>query len=147
MQPRRPATYTIRGRRRQPRGLPRGRALPAPAAYISSANAAARRPKQLRSLHHSSIITRRAARKLACHVDEEDGGVGGGGGAPAGGGGGGVAGGGGGEGVPAPERGVQRRLRVRPQLRAGVPAGRMGWWQLRWLQAPVQVRQAVLANY
>lgn len=79
-------------------------------------------------------------------MDEEDGGAGGRAGPAAGGGGGGVAGGGGGEGVPAPERGVQGTMHVRPQLRAGVLAGRMGRRQLRRVQAPVQVHQAMLAG-
>ena len=55
--------------------------------------------------------------------------------------------GGGGARVPAAERGVPWALRLRPQLRAGVPAGGLGRRQLRRIQATVQVRQAVLASY
>ena len=55
--------------------------------------------------------------------------------------------GGGGARVPAAERGVPWALRLRPQLRAGVPAGGVGRRQLRRIQATVQVRQAVLASH
>jgi hypothetical protein len=45
----------------------------------------------------------------------------------------------------AAERGVQGRVHVGQQLRAGVPSGGLGRRQLRRTQAPVQVQQAVLA--
>lgn len=53
---------------------------------------------------------------------------------------------GGGARVPAPERGLQGGVHVRPQLRAGVLAGGMGRRQLRRHHATVQVHQAVLAS-
>jgi hypothetical protein len=53
---------------------------------------------------------------------------------------------GGGARVPAPERGLQGGLHVRPQLRAGVLAGRLRRRQLRRHHAPVQVHQGVLAS-
>jgi hypothetical protein len=60
--------------------------------------------------------------------------------------GGAVAGGGGAEALrAAAERGVQGRVHVGQQLRAGVPSGGLGRRQLRRTQAPVQVQQAVLA--
>jgi hypothetical protein len=53
---------------------------------------------------------------------------------------------GGGARVPAPERGLQGGLHVRPQLRAGVLAGGLRRRQLRRHHAPVQVHQGVLAS-
>jgi hypothetical protein len=49
--------------------------------------------------------------------------------------------------VPAAERRLPGHLLLGPQLRAGVSAGGLGRRQLRWVQASMQVHQAVLAHH